>query len=102
GPIRRVLGNDKYPDQVHQRVTTTRRCMVNKRRNSINILLILAGSFAGGVVGNYLWSGQSVAMAAAARAARVVKAQKFVLVGPKGEERAVLDVASTGTAFIAL
>src|SRR5580704_17689784 len=77
--------------------------MVKERRNSLYALLVLAGSFAGGVVGSYLWSGQSIAMAdAAARATKVVKAQKFILVGPKGEERALIDVASTGTAFFAL
>ena len=74
---------------------------MNKRSNSMYFLLILAGSFAGGVVGSYLWSGQSVAMAAA-KHAKIVKAEKFVLVDAKGEQRALLDVASTGTAFLAL
>jgi len=76
---------------------------MSKRKGFAYFMVVMAGSFAGGLVGSWLWACPSSALAAAGHThMRIVKAEKFVLVGPSGEQRALMQVASNGTAYLAL
>lgn len=72
---------------------------MKNRTHWIYALLALTGGIIGGAL-----SGQFVARdaEASARAARVLKAEKFVLVARDGTERGVIEVNSRGVASVAL
>jgi hypothetical protein len=72
--------------------------------NRSNRLIFAVCAFAGGVVGGLtaIQFGASRAIAATHRAARTIKAERFVVLGPNGEERITLQVTNRGVADVAL
>jgi len=74
---------------------------MNDRKHWLYATLALVGGFLGGAVSGHLFPAEGVADAAA-RAARVIRAEKFVLVDRDGTERGVISVSSRGVADVSL
>lgn len=71
------------------------------RRHWLYASLALVGGIFGGALSGHLFPPEGVADAAA-RAARVIRAEKFVLVDHDGTERGVIQVTSRGVAEVSL
>ena len=65
------------------------------------VLALLVGAMADGVLSAHLWPATGTAIAAT-RHTKVLKAERFELVGPDGSNRGVLHVTRNGTAAIGL
>jgi len=72
--------------------------------NRSNRLIFAVCAFAGGVVGGLaaIQFGASLAVAATHRAPRTIKAERFIVVGPNGEERISFQVTKRGVADVAV